>query len=52
MDAAVDQGAESVDQSHRGKGRLQAGIAVQTQMPSDDAQQDVQHSADRLRHAR
>ena len=46
---AVEGGTEALDEAHRAEARVRAGAAALAQMGLDDAQQDVQHGADRLR---
>jgi len=45
----VAGGAETVDEGHRPEAGLRAGVAALAQMGLDDAQQEVQHGAERPR---
>lgn len=49
MDVPVEGGTEAVDEAHRPEAGMRAGAAAPTQMGPNDAQQDVQHGADRPR---
>jgi alpha-D-ribose 1-methylphosphonate 5-triphosphate synthase subunit PhnI len=49
VDVPVEGGTEAMDEAHRPKAGRRAGAAALAQMGLDDAQQDMQHGADRPR---
>ena len=49
MYVPVEGGTESVDEAHRPEARVRAGFAAPAQIGLDDAQQAMQHGADRPR---